>query len=72
MNDLEQTTLVKRSWFRGFCKRHMAEIVQKYGRNMIYVDRHFQLRAEHFKAMYERVYESMVQAGIAVKYVKPT
>ena len=50
----------------------MADIREKFGRELTHAGKFFQLRVEHFKSMYDLVYESMVKAGIAEKYAKPT
>jgi hypothetical protein len=66
------TTLIGGGWFRNFSGRHMEDIKQKFGQELGYTGNHFHLRLDHFKARYDLVYESMVKAGIAEKYVKPT
>lgn len=71
-DDFDQKALIGTAWFQGFRTRHMDDIVAKCGRDLMYVNRHFQLRVDHYKAMYDRVYESMVKSGIAEKYAKPS
>lgn len=70
-SDEYEQSLLGTKWFQGFQKRNFDTISSKSGHSVIFVKRHYYLRVEHFKAMYDLVYESMVKAGIAEKIAKP-
>lgn len=71
-DDAEQKAMIGLGWYKGFITRHMENIVKTCGHEIRNVIRHYLLHVEDFKAVYDLVYESMVNAGIAEKYAKPS
>jgi hypothetical protein len=69
-SELSDTDILGTRWYNGFMNRNKDKL--KRGRGRIRdIKRHTFCTAESFRDMYECIYESMVDAGVAIKLEEP-
>ena len=64
LRHLEQETTLGTAWYRGFLNRHAAQLTTS-GTVIKDVKRRTWVTQENFENMYENVYKTMVEAGVA-------
>ena len=66
LRKLKQTETLSEAWYRGFLQRYSDELTRS-GIKIKDVKRNTWVTKENFSNMYENIYETMVEAGIAEK-----